>query len=113
MRKNRIQAVYHADRGKVVQLATLRCLRYMLPDKGDGPKAVALSSLPYDLESMWRGSAGSDVWIVDINTGVTEKIKENLGHGCVSHPAAGISGGTTSADSSWYAGILRQGKRSG
>ncbi|MEZ4996427.1 MAG: hypothetical protein R2758_02735 [Bacteroidales bacterium] len=52
--KKTYMAAPRPDRGKVVQLATAEMPDVMLPDKGDGQKAVGLSSLPYDLESMWR-----------------------------------------------------------
>ena len=41
MKKN-YMAVYHADRNKVVQLATAEMPEVQLADKGDGAKAVAL-----------------------------------------------------------------------
>jgi hypothetical protein len=75
----------------------------MLPDKGDGQKAVGLSSLPYDLESMWRGSAGNDMWIVDIMTGQAEKFKENLRARTRFSPAGKYLSWYQEADSSWYA----------
>jgi len=103
-------AVYHADRGKVVQLATAEMPDLVLPDKGDGPKAVALSSLPYDLESMWKGDAGSDVWIVDIISGESVKIKENLRARMRFSPAGKYLSWYHEADSSWYARDIVSGK---
>jgi dienelactone hydrolase len=96
-------AVCHADRGKVVQLATAEMPDIMIPDKGDGRKAVGMSSLPYDLESMWRGSAGNDMWIVDIMTGEAVKFKENLRARTRFSPAGKYLYWYQEADSSWYA----------
>ncbi len=101
--KKTYTAVYHTDRGKVVQLATATMPDLMLPDKGDGQKAVGLSSLPYDLESMWDGRGASDVWIVDINTGHLEKIKEELSARMRFSPAGKYLYWYHPADSSWYA----------
>ena len=108
--KKSYMAVYHADRAKVVQLATAEMPDVMLPDKGDGPKAVAISSLPYDLESMWRGSAGNDVWIVDINTGGAEMIKQNLRARMRFSPAGRYLWWYHEADSSWYARDIAAGE---
>jgi dienelactone hydrolase len=101
--KKTYMAVFHAELGKVVQLATKEMPDVMLPDKGDGPKAVALSSLPYDLESMWKGSAGNDMWIVDIMTGQVVSFKENLKARSRFSPAGKYLYWYQEADSSWYA----------
>lgn len=108
--KKTYTAVFHADRSKVVQLATAEMPDLILPDKGDGPKAVALSSLPYELESMWKGDAGSDVWIVDMSTGVPVKIKENLRARMRFSPAGRYLSWYHEADSSWYAWDVTAGK---
>ncbi len=101
--KKSYMAVYHADRGKVVQMANTTMPDMMLPDKGDGQKAAGLSSLPYDLESMWEGNSASDVWIVDINTGNAEMIKEGLMARIRFSPAGKYLYWYHRADSSWYA----------
>ncbi len=102
-------AVWHADSRKVVQLATTVMPDIQLSAKGDGGKAVAFSTLPYDLESMWRGSAGSDVWLVDIATGRAEQIKENLRARMRFSPAGNYLYWYQAADSSWYAYDVRSG----
>jgi dipeptidyl aminopeptidase/acylaminoacyl peptidase len=101
--KKTYTAVFHSDRSKVVQLATDEMPEVMIPEKGDGQKAVALSSLPYDLESMWKGSAANDMWIVDIMTGEAVKFKENLRARIRFSPAGKYLYWYQEADSSWYA----------
>jgi dipeptidyl aminopeptidase/acylaminoacyl peptidase len=107
--KKSFTAVYHTDRGRVVQLATALMPEVVLPDKGDGPKAVALSTLPYDLESMWRGSAGSDVWIMDIATGEATRFKENFRARTRFSPAGKYLYWYLEQDSSWYSYDLSAG----
>ncbi len=101
MRKS-YTAVCHTDRGRVIQLATDVMPEVQLPEKGDGPMAIGTSSLPYDLESMWRGSAGNDVWLVDIETGKAEQIKENFSARMRFSPAGRYLYWYQPADSSWY-----------
>ena len=103
-------AVYHADQKKAVQLATEERPDIQLPDKGDGMKAVAFSTLPYDLESMWRGSAGADVWLVDIRTGEAQKIKEKLRARMRFSPAGKYLYWYHGADSSWYSYDIAAGR---
>ncbi len=103
-------AVYHADIKKAVQLATEEKPDIQLPDKGDGPKVVAFSSLPYDLESMWEGSAKTDVWLIDVMTGKAQKIKEQLGARMRFSPAGKYLYWYHDADSSWYAFDIVAGK---
>ena len=96
-------AVFHYDRKKIVQLATPEMPEIQLIDKGDSPKVLAWSNLPYQLESMWESSPERyDAWLVDIMTGIPQKIKEN--YRARIRPS---SGGKYlywyhSMDSSWY-----------
>ncbi|MDM8003185.1 MAG: prolyl oligopeptidase family serine peptidase [Bacteroidota bacterium] len=108
--KKTYTAVFHSDIGRVVQLATLEIPEIMIPDKGDGAKAAGLSSLPYELESMWKGDAASDVWMVDIMTGNAVKIKENLRARMRFSPAGRYLYWYHEADSSWYARDIEAGK---
>jgi len=108
--KKTYTAVYHSDLGKVVQLATATMPEILIPEKGDGAKAVGLSSLPYDLESMWKGDAANDVWTVDIMTGNAVKIKENIRARMRFSPAGRYLFWYHEADSSWYARDIEAGK---
>lgn len=108
--KKTYTAVYHTDRGKAIQLATAEMPEVLIPEKGDGARSVALSSLPYDLESMWLGEAGNDVWTVDILTGNAVKIKENLRARMRFSPAGKFLYWYQDADSSWYARDIEAGK---
>lgn len=108
--KKSFAAVYHADMKKAVQLATEERPDVQLPDKGDGPKVAAYSSLPYDLESMWEGRAKMDVWLVDVITGKAQKIKEQFSARMRFSPAGKYLYWYQDADSSWYALDIAAGK---
>ena len=108
--KRTYTAVFHTDRGKVVQLATAEMPEVQLPVKGDGAKALGMSSLPYELESMWEGQSGSDLWMVDIMTGTTAKIKENLEARPRFSPGGRYLYWYLGADSSWYSFDVTAGK---
>lgn len=109
MRKS-YQAVYHADKGRVVQLATEEMPDIQLSVRGDGLKAAGFSTLPYDLESMWLGSAANDVWIVDLMTGKPEKIKSGMRGRMRFSPAGKYLYWYEAADSSWYSRDVSTGR---
>jgi hypothetical protein len=96
-------AVYHCDKKKVVQLATPEMPDIQLVDKGDAPKVLAMSNLPYELETMWEGSPWRyDIWLVDILTGSAQKLKENYRALIRPSPAGKYLYWYYSIDSSWY-----------
>ncbi|HPA70035.1 MAG TPA: hypothetical protein PK596_08575, partial [Bacteroidales bacterium] len=108
--KRTYTAVCHTDRGKVVQLATAEMPEVQLPEKGDGATALGISSLPYELESMWEGRSGNDLWTVDIMTGNAVKIKENLKARPRFSPGGRYLYWYHGADSSWYSYDVTAGK---
>jgi dipeptidyl aminopeptidase/acylaminoacyl peptidase len=100
--KTSYMAVWHADRNRVVQLATPEMPDVQLISKGDADRVVALSEKPYELESMWEGNQKYDVWLVDIQTGSANKIKEALEARMRVSPAGRYLYWYQAADSSWY-----------
>lgn len=108
--KKTYTAVYHTDRGMVVQLATTEMPDIQLPPEGNGTMALGLSSLPYELESMWKGDAAWDLWTVDINTGTAVRIKKNLGARPGFSPGGRYLSWYNGADSSWYSYDVTAGK---
>jgi dipeptidyl aminopeptidase/acylaminoacyl peptidase len=101
-------AVYHADQKKAVQLATAVMPDVQLIDKGDAASVVAMSNLPYELESMWEGDPRYDVWLVDVITGVPQKIKENCRARIRPSPAGKYLWWYHGADSSWYSYDIKE-----
>ena len=101
-------AVYHADLKKAVQLATVTMPDVQLIDKGDAASVIALSGLPYELESMWEGSPRFDVWLVDLITGAPQKIKENCRARIRVSPTGDYLYWYQGADSSWYSYDIKE-----
>jgi dipeptidyl aminopeptidase/acylaminoacyl peptidase len=95
-------AVFHADLKKTVQLATIAVPDVQLIDKGDATSVVAMSNLPYELQSMWEGDPRYDVWLVDVMTGVYQKIKEDCRARMRVSPAGKYVYWYQSADSAWH-----------
>jgi dienelactone hydrolase len=103
-------AVYHADTRRIVQLATEERPGIQLADRGDGPKAVVFSSLPYDLESMWEGVSKTDAWLVDVVTGDAVKIREKQRDRVHFSPEGRYLYWYHDADSSWYTWDIASGR---
>lgn len=95
-------AVYHTDLKNAVQLGNEEMPNIQLADRGDGQVAVATSTLPYDLESMWEGFAYNDVWLVNVMNGQADKIKEKLRARVRFSPAGKYLYWYNAPDSSWY-----------
>jgi hypothetical protein len=100
--KTSYMAVWYADLNRVVQLGTLEMPDIQLVRKGDADKVVALSDRLYELESMWEGNQKYDVWLVDVRTGSTKKIKEALEARMRVSPEGRFLYWYQGADSSWY-----------
>ncbi|MCI0523114.1 MAG: prolyl oligopeptidase family serine peptidase, partial [Bacteroidales bacterium] len=101
--KRNFMAVYHTNLNKVVQLATPEMPEIQLADKGDGPKAVAFSDLPYQVQAMWESNPERlDIWLVDVMTGTPDKIKENYRARMRFSPAGKYLYWYHSIDSSYY-----------
>jgi dipeptidyl aminopeptidase/acylaminoacyl peptidase len=106
--KKHYMAVYHTDLKKTVQLATTEIPDIQLIDKGDAKTVVAVSNLPYELESMWEGDPRYDVWLVDMITGLHKKIKENCRARIRVSQAGKYLYWYQGADSSWYSYNLKE-----
>ena len=101
-------AVYHTDLKMTVQLATSEMPDIQLIDKGNATSVIAMSNLPYELESMWEGDSRYDIWLVDVTTGVRKKIKENCRVRMQASPAGKYLYWYQAADSSWYSYNLKE-----
>ncbi|HOS72895.1 MAG TPA: prolyl oligopeptidase family serine peptidase [Bacteroidales bacterium] len=109
--KKTYTAVFHCDRKTVVQLATPEMPDTRLIDKGDSPKILASSNLPYQLRSMWEGgNTRNDYWLVDVFTGMPQKIKENYRARIQPSPAGRYLYWYHGPDSSWYSYSISEGK---
>ena len=109
--KKTYMAVYHCDKRKMVQLATPEIPDIQLINKGDAAKVLAMSNLPYELESMWESNpVRYDIWLVDIMTGSAQKLKENYRAHIRPSPAGKYLYWYHSTDSSWYTYDLTSGR---
>jgi dipeptidyl aminopeptidase/acylaminoacyl peptidase len=96
------QAVVHLrDNNRVVQLGTEE-----VPDisiGADGTAAIALgrSNLPYRQEISW-GESGSDVYIVNVNTGARERVLEYVRGNTSLSPTAKYISWFDGEDEQWY-----------
>jgi len=109
--KKSYMAVYHAKLNKVTQLSTEDMPEIQLIDNGDASKVVAVSNLPYELESMWESAPlRYDVWLVDIMTGNPVQIKKNYRARIRVSPAGKYLYWYHSPDSSWYSYDINAGR---
>ncbi|MCK5820600.1 MAG: S9 family peptidase [Bacteroidales bacterium] len=77
--KKTYTAVYHFDSSKLVLLQTKDLSSISLIKTGDADKVVALSNLPYAVQSMWEGSPShNDIYLIDIKSGEKELIKKDI-----------------------------------
>ncbi|MCK5730686.1 MAG: S9 family peptidase, partial [Draconibacterium sp.] len=82
-------AVIHLNNNKTVQLETKNFTGVKKINNGDSEKLLAWSNRPYAVQSMWEGGPRhNDFYLVDINTGKAEIIKED----CRSTPEVSPNG---------------------
>ena len=87
--KNSYLAVVHLEEQKTVQLETELFSRIRKIQNGDADKLLAFSNRPYAVQTMWEGGPyHNDFYLVDINTGVAEKIKTD----CRANPSVSPEG---------------------
>jgi dipeptidyl aminopeptidase/acylaminoacyl peptidase len=70
------QAVYHIDRGVMIQLATEDLPSVRTIQKGNGDIALGTSDLKYQKESSWEGGSRSDYFLVNVETGAKTTVFE-------------------------------------
>ena len=103
-------AVYHAAQNKVVQLANPEIPSVAIIDDGDHDKALATTNIPYQLESMWKGRALLDAYLIDVNTGETSLVKKQLNGRPMVSPAFNYLYWYSASDSSWFSYKVATGK---
>lgn len=70
------QAVFHIGEAKMIQLANTEIPNIRLLQKKDGDLALGTSNLKYRKETSWDASRYSDNYLVNVNTGETNLLKE-------------------------------------
>ena len=76
-RNRSYDAVVEIGSGKVVTLESVETQNVTVADRGNGDIGLANSNLPYRLESTWAPGV-SDIYVVDVNSGVKRKIAERF-----------------------------------
>jgi dipeptidyl aminopeptidase/acylaminoacyl peptidase len=72
-------AVYHLDNNKITQLENESFTDIELINKGDDDYVLAVSNLPYSVQTMWEGYPEHyDFYLININTGEAEIIKKDI-----------------------------------
>ena len=71
------QAVYHIDRGIMLQLADKNLPSVRTIQKVNNDLALGTSDLKYQKENSWEGSSRSDYYLVNVETGAKTTIFEN------------------------------------
>jgi dipeptidyl aminopeptidase/acylaminoacyl peptidase len=76
--KRTYQAVYHIDKGVMLQLANKDLPSVRTIQKGNNDIALGSSDLKYRKESSWEGSNPSDYYIVYVETGTKTMVLEGI-----------------------------------
>jgi dipeptidyl aminopeptidase/acylaminoacyl peptidase len=76
--KRSYQAVYHIDKGIMIQLATKDLPAVRTIQKGNNDIALGSSDVKYQKETSWEGSSTSDYYLVNVETGVKTLVLEKL-----------------------------------
>ncbi len=101
--KKTYMAVYHFDTDKMAQLETEDLSGISLIHKGDHQYALGWSNNPYAIQTMWEGSPShNDIFLVNMETGQKEMIKEDLRATPQSSPLGKYLYWYNAMDSSWY-----------
>lgn len=97
------QAVLNISTGKIIQLTSPEIPDITLINKGDYHIALAVTNVPYQVESMWSSTPGrTDLYFVDLNSGDRELVKSGFRGRVQPSPSGSYLFWFTAADSSWY-----------
>jgi dipeptidyl aminopeptidase/acylaminoacyl peptidase len=109
--KKSYQAVYQIHTKEIFQVATTDYPNAQLGNEGNGPFALLSNPAPYQLEGQWTGERNVDYAIVNVTTGQRKKILSNMSSGFSLSPFNKIVIGYNSADTTWVAYDILNGKR--
>jgi dipeptidyl aminopeptidase/acylaminoacyl peptidase len=97
------QAVYNKGTGTVFQLATPEVSDVTLINSGDSELALAISSAPYAVESMWDSTPGrTDIFITNLNDGSRKLFRQGFRGRMQPSQDGKYLLWFTASDSSWY-----------
>ena len=109
--KKNYQAVYNLSAGSIFQLADKDLPDVQLGNEGDASLALAFTSRPYSLSSMWEARTRSDYYTVSLENGERKLIAEaDYGRFRLS-PQGKYAYWYGETDSCWYTISLADGQR--
>lgn len=100
--KKSYSTVLNLNTNNIVQIATEEYPDVRIGNEGDATFALVSTSLPYELESQWKGFAASDYAIVNVENGETKEILKNVVGRVNFSPKATYVYGYQSVDSTWF-----------
>jgi len=100
--KKSFETVIHLNNDKLIQLATLKFPNDEIGNEGNAAFALVNASMPYELESQWTGQNARDYAIVNINTGETTKILNNMAGRVMLSPNGKYAYGFDPVQREWF-----------
>ena len=101
--KRSFTSVIDLNTKKLVQLGTVNYPKTVVSDEGNATYSLVSNSLPYQLESQWKGYTASDYALVNVASGETKEILKNIAGRVRLSPAGKYVYGYNSVDSTWFA----------
>ncbi|MFD1293975.1 alpha/beta hydrolase family protein [Lutibacter holmesii] len=101
--KKSYETVLHLNNNSIVQLATKEYPNANIGNEGNAAYSLVRNSEPYQLESQWKGYTASDYALVNVATGETTEILNNIAGRVRLSPAGKYAYGYNSVDSTWFA----------
>jgi dipeptidyl aminopeptidase/acylaminoacyl peptidase len=96
-----LAVVHLRENNRIVQLATEDVPDVSLGADGDATLALGRSNLPYRQEVSW-GESGTDVYVINVNTGARERVLEYVRGNASLSPTAKYISWFDGEDEHWY-----------
>ena len=100
-KKKSFQTVINLSNNKLVQLGTEEYASTQLINEGNSENALVSNSIPYQLESQWKGNTASDYAIVSTSNGTVNPILTNITGRLRTSPKGNYVFGYNSVDKTW------------
>lgn len=100
--KKTYQVAYTFSDNRMIQLSDIDMPDLQLADQGNAAIGILSTSHPYSIERMWRGRERSDVYIVNLENGERQLVKEALLGNALLSPKGKYIYWYAPEDSSWY-----------
>lgn len=101
-RRKSYETVFHFNENKIIQIATEDYPNSKIGNEGNSDYAIVSTTLPYELESQWKGYKASNYAIVNLKTGETKEVLKNIASSGNLSPKGKYLYGYNSVDSTWF-----------